>query len=479
MANTINPDLVLTTDTYRDKDHSSITELSRARQLEGSWLSSVVTHMNYSSESFGKQNFPMLLQTEGMGEVEKVDHFEYKYPVIGRPKKTSMVAKTLHSGTDQPGVGGGSFKIIFKDKHFSNQQTLYCKSNISVRVQAEPKQVGDYWEYTVSLWGKKATFCPIALVTAGTIWSAGVHKVPFEESYGVEGRSYLGGTAQNMVSLVRHSYKLRGNIQSKIMLYTIKADGKTFQYYTDWEMFLADLTFAEACENDLWTSIYGKEDGEFIMIDANTQIPVTSGGGIDQQIPNTDTHSYLTKKQLNNIIRDITFNIAEGKANIEIWTGTGGMDDINEVLTDELKGFTLIDSKQFADGTGWDMVFGSFFKAFRHVDGHTITFRKHAMFDRGMRGDVSDLHPTSGLPKSSHDIYILDNSIYDGKRNFRYVMEKGREYTTWDVLGSIIPKGHAASTSRASDRDSSSVHGMKSQGIQIMKPTGLYKSECV
>lgn len=474
-------EFILTKDNYSEKGYSSITNLSDALQSEGSWLTSVVTHMQFTSADYGKSNFPMLFLTEGMGNVTTVDSFDYKYPIIGRPKKSSKVAATLYQSGDKPGLGRGRFKIPFEDRFFANQQNIVARGNVTLRIQAEPEYVNGYWLYEVQLWGNENMYCPLYLLNQGTIWGASVFKVGFEDSYGVESRSYLGGTATNMTSLLRHSFKIKGNVAEKVMKYTIKVDGKEFQYYTDWEVYLADLQFKEQCEFDLWTSTYGRDaKAEFMMYDGTTGIGISSGAGIDQQIPNRDTHSFLTYKKLSSVIRDITFNISETMPNIEVWTGTGGMEDINNALTDRLRGFTLVDSKQFSQGdNSWNMTFGSYFKAFRHQDGGLVTFRHHPMFDRGIRGDISDINPLSGLPKSSHDLYILDRSTYDGENNIRYVQEKGREYTKWGVFGSKVPLGMKASDSRASDRDSSSIHGMKSQGVQIMRPTSCYKSDNV
>ena len=474
-------EFVLTKDYYNDKDYSSVTNLAEGLQKEGSWLTSVVTHMQFTSSTYSSSNFPMLFLTEGMGEINTVDDFDYKYPIIGRPKKSSKIAKALYSAGDKPGIGRGRFKMAFEDKFFANQQTLVARGNVSVRVQAEPVYSDGAWVYEVQLWGNESAYCPLNLLNQGVVWGASVFKVGFEDSHGVESRSYTGGTATNMTSLLRHSYKMKGNVGEKVMKYDIKVDGKTFKYFCDWEVFLADLSFKEQCEFDIWTSTYGRDDkAEFLMYDGSTGVGISSGAGIDQQIPNRDTHSFLTYKKLSSIIRDITFNISETMPNIEIWTGTGGMEDINNALTDKLRGFTLVDSKQFSSGdNSWNMTYGSYFKAFRHQDGGLVTFRHHPMFDRGIRGDISDTNPMSGLPKSSHDLYILDRSVYEGENNIRYVQEKGREYTKWGVFGAKVPIGMKASDSRASDRDSSSIHGMKSQGVQIMRPTSCYKSDNV
>lgn len=479
----VKPQFILSQETYSDEAHSSVDFLHKAMaNPDNSWLSEVVTHMNYSSAEFGKQNFPMLMLTEGMGNVRKVKDFDYKYPIIGRTKKSSRVAKTIAQPGDKLGVGKQIVEIPFEDKWFANQQTLVGKvggTTYQVRVQGEPQERdGAFW-FPCQLWASSNTaFIPSALLTKDAVWAGSVFKVGYEDSYGVESRKYLGGTATNMTSLVRHSYRLKGNVQNKVMRYKIKADGQTFEYLVDWEMFLADLAFKEQCEYDLWKGKYGRDtNGEFIMVDAKTGVGIPSGAGIDEQIPNTDNHTVLTYKRLSSMIRDITFNVSGATPNIEVWTGTGGMEDINNALKDELKGFALIDSKQYSSGANsHDMIYGSYFKAFRHQDGAIVTFRQHEMFDKGIEGEISEIHPFSGLPKSSHDLYILDRSTYDGVNNFQYIMEEGREEIKWSVNGAIIPKGFSKSDSRAHDRDRSEVHGMKSQGIQIMKPTGCLKS---
>lgn len=476
----VKPEFILKKETYSEKDHSSITDLSIAQQNGESWLTTVVTHAAYQSKDFGKQNFPMLFLTEGMGQVQKVDNFDYKYKVLGKVKKTSAIAASLYADDAKVGANREEFILPFVDKHFANQQTIVAKNGVSVRIQGEPEYKNGRFEYKAQIWGDASKFIPASLLKKGAVWGAGVFKVPFEDSYGVESRSYQPGTATNMTSLVRNSYKVKGNVGSKVMRYTIKANGQTFEYIQDWELFLADLTFKEQCELDLWTSTYGRgANGEFIMYDKNTGIGIPSGAGIDEQIYNKGTHSFLTYNKISKMIRDVTFNIKEANPNVEIWTGTGGMEDINNALKDDLKGgFTLVDSDKLISGSGYDMVYGSYFKAFRHQDGAMVTFRHHPMFDNGIRGDVSDTHPISGLPKSSHDIYILDRSTYDGENNFQYTMEKGREYTEWEVSGGVTIKGAKAS-SRAHDRDRAEIHGMKSQGVQIKVPGTCYKSECL
>jgi hypothetical protein len=379
------------------------------------------------SKDFSRKNFPILFSTEGMGRIHKVKNFDFTYPVIGRPKTSSIVAKAYYTTGDKPGYNRGLFKIAFRDRLFEAQQTIIGKGGVTARVQEAPVQEGNFWVYTCQYWGESSTsYCPLTSLVAGAVWSGGAFKAPFEDGYGVTSKSYLGGTTKNMTSLVRKGYNLNRNVQNKIMLYTIKADGKTFKYYTDWELYLADLQFKAQCELDLWVSKYGRTlDGEFVMTDKATGVGVTSNGGIEQQIPNKRQFSSLTFKKISDAIRDVFFNVTDATPTVDLVTGTGGAEDIDNVLKNEMKGFTLIDSKMIS-GEGYNLVYGGFFKSFRHVDGGIVNIIKHPMFDRGYYGDIEAIHPVSGLPVSSHNIYLLDKTVYDGEPNFKYVMEEGR-----------------------------------------------------
>lgn len=483
------PQLKMYPDFYRDKDHSSVTELSRALQSDAKWLSPIVTHLAFNSKDYGRKNFPILAATEGEKNINTItldSGFEYKYSVLGRPKKTSIVVRSAYTTGDKPGIAGGLFKGVFADRWFYRQQTLYPNgaSQLQVRVMTDPVQVSGGWEYTMRLYEASNTlYMPLSCLVQGSVWGGGVSKVPFESSKGVESRSYLPGAATNMISFARSTYKFKGNVQKKIMMFEIPVDGKVFKSYVDWEIYLAEMMFKEQCETDLWWSRYGKNSlGEIMMIDDETSVPVTSGAGIDQQIPpsNTDTYSFLTYNKFFNLVRDVTFNITDELADIHVYTGKGGMQDFDRMIKNELKGFTqLIDSKQYSSGeNSYDMVYGSFFTSFRHQDGQMLTVHYHPMFDRGIRAETAPKHPVTGLPLTSHDFYFIDMTKYDGKSNLQYVVENGRQYFKWAIAGATVPVGFPDSPLRATDRDESSVQTMKSQGIQIMRPSSCFKLLC-
>ena len=236
------------------------------------------------------------------------------------------------------------------------------------------------------------------------------------------------------------------------------------------------MEWKEKCESDLWYSLYNKDaNGVINDRDEDSGEPVPQGAGVLQQIPNEDTYSFLTTTKLTQIIRDVFFGTSDAtRRNIDVFTGTGGLEEADKAMKEAAKGFTLVDSK-FVEGSGFDMVFGAYFKTFRHVDGHTITFRYLPLMDEGVVAQASEKHPITGLPMESYNMYFIDMSTYDGQSNLMYVSEKGRENIEFVVPGATVPKGHGMVKYRASDVDASSVQWMKAQGIIIRRPTNCFK----
>lgn len=478
----LNPKLRLYADTYNDKGYSSVTHLSNALLTQSELLSPVVTHLFGSDATFGSKNFPLTFLTEGMNNVKSLNATEYKYPVIGRPKKTSQIAKNPYVTGDKPGLGRSKFTVYFADRWFHKSLTLMTPSRTMVRVQEEPREEGGLYKYRCQLMNPSVTaFVPLSDFAVGTLWARVIAKVGLEDSRGVESRSFQPSFATNQLSVVRDSYRMKGNVAAKVMVIEIKADGNTYKYWVEWELYLRMLEWREKCEMDLWYSEYNKgDDGIVHLTDEDSGSIVVSGAGVIQQIPNEDSYSFLTEKKIKQIITDTFYNSNDATAvNVEIFTGLGGLEEVDNALKRALSGFTLVDSKQFSSGdNSYDMVYGSYFKAYRHVDGHMVTFRHLPILDTGAYAEISPRHPISGRPLESYTMYILDMSTYDGENNLQYVTEKGRESIEFAVAGVQIPPGYPDTRFRATDRDSASVHWMKSQGIQIKRPTNCVKVYC-
>lgn len=479
MADAINSKLRLYQDTYNDEGYSSVTHMSKALLSQSEMLSPIVTHLYYTSEAWGSRNFPITFLTEGMGNAKSIKSIDYRQPVMGKPKKISTIgAKSYTNATDTPGKGFAPFEIKFVDRFFyKSLQIMSPDKTVQARILSEPRREGKYWVYTCRLVTANVdAFCPVQYLESGTRWARLIPKVGIERSKGVEHRSYAPGMMTNQLSLVRDTYKIAGNVENKVMVVEIKTEGKTHKFWTEWELYQRQLEWKEKCESDLWYSLYNKdENGEIHDRDEDSGEVVPSGSGILEQIPNEDTYSYLTTDKLTQIIRDIFFGTSDAtKRQVDVFTGTGGLEEADNSMKNAAKGFTLVDSK-IVSGEGHDLVYGAYFKTFRHVDGHTVTFRYLPMMDTGVAAEASEKHPESGLPLESYNMYFIDTSTYDGESNLQYVSEKGRENIEFIVPGATVPKGYAEINYRASDVDASSVQWMKSQGVIIRRPTNCFK----
>lgn len=490
---THNINLQLYPATFNDQEYSSVNNLTRALQTETDTLTPLVTTAFGSSSEYGSRNFPLSFITEGRNQMKRIKSTDltYKWPVLGKPKKTSNIAKQLYSATDKPGIGHSEFLVIFSDRWFYKSQTVYTPSRLECRVQKAPRKVGDGYEYTMRLITRSRTaFVPVTDFEAGKSWGQGLAKVGKERSVGVEHRSYNPFYLNNQLSVVRDTYNIAGNVSNKVMVIEIMVDGQTFKYWTQWELYQRMLQWKEKCETDLWYSTYNKDaDGIVHATDEDTGEAIPSGAGLLEQIPNEDSYSILTTKKLESVITDVFYNATDSDAvNVEIYTGTGGFREASRAMELASRSFQLVDShfvntssqsfgadKRTGTSHNKYLMFGAYFNLYRHIDGHSVTFKMLPMMDRGVFADIQGSHPVEGLPIESYNYYIVDNSMYDGKNNLQYVTEEGREEINFMVAGAAPIPGQENPMFRASSLDASTVEWMKSQGIAMMRPTNTLK----
>ena len=484
-----NTDLQLYSAEFNDREFTAENHMVRALQTESQWLSPATTFLYGSgSQQYSSYNFPMLYMTEGLGNIAKGTSISntdlsYKWAVLGRPKKTSTVSRSIYTTGDKPGSGFQEFLIPFGDRHFFSGQIIYSPSGFECRIQRDPiPQGNENLYYAVIITSKAETSIPIEDLAIGKRWGQGVRKVSKSRSRGGEHRSYTPYTLNNQLSVVRDTYNIVGNMGNKVMVYEIRADGKMFKAWSQWEMYLSDLALREKLENDLWYSTYNKDaDGVIHTIDEDSGEVVPSGAGLLEQIDNVDTYVEMTAKKIETIVNDLVYN-ASGAQNvtIDIYTGTGGLNEASRAMEGRMTslGFNHVDtsgvSKPSGPG-GKRTYYGFYFDRYVTREGHTINFRHHPMFDRGVMSEIRGDHPIDGRPIESYNMYAIDNSTYDGEQNVQYVTEKGRESIEKVVQGLAAIPFAANSGFAASDIDASSIERMKTQGIVIKRPTNCLK----
>lgn len=482
-----NYDLQLYQASFNDKEFSSANNLSAALQTESDWLAPIVTYAFGSNQNFSRMNFPLTFVTEGMGNTMSVNSVDlsYRWPVLGRPQKSSTIALT--STTPQAGRGWGQFQVAFRDRFFFKSQSVYTPSDLELRVIKNPerKAGSEYWWYTFEIITSKSTiFVPASDLKAGVRWGGGIAKVGKERSRGVEHRSYNPFIMTNQLSVARSTYKFAGNVKNKVMVLEIKLDNQVMKYWVQWELFMKMLYWKEACETDLWESKYNKDsEGIIHNRDTDSDEVVSSGAGMKEQIPNSDTYVNMTTEKLESIITDLLFNASDADTvDIEFYTGTGGLREASRAMENKARAFTLVDTNVTDTATmsgrsvhGKELAFGAIFTTYRSQDGHRITFKKLPLLDKGVKAEISPLNSLDSLPRESYNMYAIDNSVYDGENNLIYASEGGREDIQYIVAGAASIPGHTDPLFRASDLDASSIEKIKTQGIAMRRAANSVK----
>lgn len=501
-----NPDLKLGEATYNNDEHLGIRRLDKARQTGSKdlkeFLNSAVVYAYGSNSQFGSKNFPILWNTQGMGKkraVKSIDGVYYNY-LFGKPKKTSTIAKTIHTSNGETGRGGEEFVLVFRDRFFQKNQIIHWGGldGIQVQIGAVPIKEGAYYRYKCRIFGGKASqSVPFQALQAGAVWAGGVIKVSLERSRGTEHRSYSPYEIQNQLSIVRQSLNVAGNSAKKVMNFTLNVDGKNLTLWYEWERYLTEMDWNEKKDMDLLTSRFNKDaDGVIVNFDADSTMPVPSGAGIWDQIPSSNELVYteMTESKLRNFLTDI-LNITQqldlvDKNNvvIDILGGFIFLEDIDNALKRSTSLLTPIaNADHFIKSNDTGLTFGNYFTAYKHISGAILRFGHHRGFDYGAIAESAPRHPRRpGFSIMSGNAIItnfglvnVDSSVSKTNQagNLEYVYEDGREYIDKLVLGMAhMPEGDSQYI--ASDIDASARHMMCSQGVHAHYPMSMGKIVC-
>ena len=467
-------------DSYSEETYTDVNRLANALLTQSDMLTSAVTNL------YGRfdDRFPLMMMTEGRNKVKKIKSADgsYKLPVIGKPKKHSIVTRCYFTSSDTTiGKGKVVFKVGFADNWFPKGYTIESKNGTKAVVQKEAVKNGNVWEHELKLVGANTdSVIPYAEVAVGAKWALMYRSVGISNSIGSSSRNQAPSMVTNQTTFLRMSYNYRGNVENKVAVIELpKKGGGTTTLWTEWEAYLNSLKFREDCENFLWYGEYNRDaNGVIHDTDPDTGEMMPIGAGILDQIPNSSTYSILTETRIKNTLRDVFYNSnANAKKDIEIFVGTGSRDAFSAALTSALQGlsFQATDDKWVSGAPNSNtMVYGAYFNTYKHVDGHTATIRYLPLLDHGSRAQAADLHP-EGLPVTSYDMYFVDNSVIDGEQNLMFVCEEGRENIECVVPGLTMPRGYGKSVVRASDRDASSVQYAKSIGVHMKNPVNSFK----
>ena len=416
--------------------------------------------------------------------------------IFGKPKKVSVIARTIQYGTDTVGLNYNPFYIIFKDRHFMKNQIIMAggiMGNVQVQLKDGGVKEGAGWKYQCVVFGKVTDFVRSSYLRANQVWAEGVVKVSQEHSRGTEHRSYGPSRVQNQLSLIRQSIKVAGNIANKVLNFTINVDGKSIKSFVEWEKYLTELAFNEKKETDILLSKSNRgEDGFVQNFDADSNKPVVSGHGIINQIPDTHVLSYtrMTEKKLDTFLTDtldISMNLDTDLTKtkvVDIMGGYGLFQEFDYAMKRNMNTLVpMLNSDLFIQKNGeGGLTYGGYFTQYKHRSGAVYRFTHHPFFENSAVAQSAPRHPVTNRPITSYEGIILnfaEISMGEGKTapNIEFLYEEGREYIEGTVRGMAKIEGRQGGDI-STDIDASSLEMMCSQGVHVNQPLGLGYVRC-
>jgi len=447
------------------------------------------------------KNYPIMMMTSS--EIAKknasvaLDDVQFTYPVMGRDDKASVVAESLYTAGDKPGIANSRFKIRFTDNWIKKSYVIESSRGVQAYVLEDPVKVGSMYEYNVQLQAASdSEFCPLSELAAGVRWVDLTAQVAESESRGTDSKMVAPGSYKNQMGFVRASMSWAGNSANKVMNIKVSTDkGTETDVWMDLFMWQFEKRWLNECEHSCWYSRYNRtKDGSIPLKDPVTGKEIPIGSGILEQIQNKSTYSKLTYSSLQNKIGEALYGQQDADGmTITLFTGKGGIREIDRAMKQEgfklLTDFTGVADK-FVKGTHRDLMLDGFFKGFYHIDGYTIKVKYNPLFDHGKVALKSPLHPETGYPLESYRMVFIDDSEYEGTPNIQLVHQKGREYNDGIVAGMTpMPKslkimqgfnlGRGDIQLLSTEVDKSSYHRFKSLGVQILRASKCFDLQCI
>lgn len=452
-------------------------------------INPVITHLAGEESKM----FPLTFLTEGQPggyRTIEINDIQYDWAVIGRLKHGSKIVSHNYGSSDKPGIGFTPFFITFENNWLKNQYMCRTPNGQQAQIKGQPEQQGNYFKYKFVINGADPNeFIAPSELAIGSSWvMQGGAPVSESGSMGNASNVQAPGKIKNQISIIRKSYRYGGNIKNKTTEVQFNIDGKPTKLWMPFEEWQHMMNWKRDCEEHYWTSKYNRlADGTIMNVDPDTGLPIPTGAGVDQQIYNRDSYSFLTYKKLSNTVGDVLYGATDtGMMKVILYTGIGGFEEFDRACQEKASTFQQVAGDKFIKEKGEKLMLTGFFASFKHVDGHEVELRSLPLCDFGSMAENCPKHPITGKPITSYDMYFLDQSTYEGENNIKMVAQRGRGMIRGIVKG-MAPDGMRADGSDfngnnlpyiATEKDENSVHYLSSKGICIRRNTNCFKLSC-
>ena len=476
---------VLYPDTFDGSGFTNENSLANALLTKPDVITPVLTHLAGRED----KKFPLTFLTEGQKggtRTIEINDVQYEWNTMNKMRNGDKVVSSGYSSTDKPGINYQPIYVTMETNWLKTQHTVVSPNGYQCRVQGRPVRVGVHYQYELRYITTTASdYIPYTEFTAGVSWvMSGGANVSESFSMGNESNVMMPGKMQNQIGVMRKTYHWGGNIGNKTVEILLQdKNGNKSNYWLPFEEWQHYLNWNQSCEENYWYSKYNRDSqGVINLVDPDTQLPIPYAAGVDDQIANRDTYSFLTYKKIKTTVGDVMYGATDtGKMEVVLYTGQGGLEEFSEAMADKASGYTQIIGDKFVKGEGRNLSLTGFFTSFEHIDGHVVTVAHLPLLDFGARAENSPKHPISGKPLTSYEMYFLDQSMYDGELNVQMVTQRGRSMIRRMEAGMTPLKyGDFSGNSQyiSTEKDKNSVHLMAAKGICIRRNNHCFKLSC-
>lgn len=478
---------------YDDRGYSNEESLAYLQLVKPVEINAFLTY-NYGMDD---DRFPLTFMTEGQGRngAVEVDTVQWTWPVMGRMKFTDMVTHCqIVSGAT--GVGGQEFEIHFATHWFIEQYTCTAPDGQTVcRIQKDLGESPYGYGYLFKLTSPNPTaFVADENLQEGKYWALGAPIVSESYSKGNRSNSMGPGKMTSQLEFYRYSKEIAGNLANQICQYEFKnAQGGTSRLWINEEMRQFNIHMRVMNEERLWLSEYNRNaNGEIALKDRDNGKPIPRTAGMFEicRESNYDTYGeYLTLSKIKRTVGDVlSRDTDDGSMQIVLMGGKGFLEDFDEAMKMDAKenGFLTPLGEKEIQGSPNTLEYGAYFRKYKTVDGHTITAKHCAFFDKGtvaeMQKQNGEIHPRSGYPMFSHQACFIDFSNYEGNQNVRIVHQKNQVYKAKVLKGlTDVPASWGVPDTNfiSTEIDMSRYEIKGSIGLQVNNATRMFMLKCV
>jgi hypothetical protein len=484
---------VLSTGKYDDRGYSNEESIAYLQLQKPVEINAFLTY-NYGMDD---DRFPLSFMTEGQGKGGTVDipTIQWTWSTMGRMEFTDVVTYCNIAGGNI-GIGGAEFEIHFATHRFIEQHGLIAPDGITqVRIQQDRGASEHGYCYLVRLTSPNPDkYIKPEYVARGQYWSMSAPTV--SESYSKGNRSNVMGVGKmtSQLEIQRYSKEIAGNLANVITEYSFKnKGGGTSKLWINEEMRQFNLQMRIMNEERLWIAEYNRNaNGEITLVDRDNGKPIPHTAGMLEicRESNYDTYGeYLTLNKIKRTVGDVLDrDTDDGTMNIVLMGGKGFMQDFDEAMQRDAmnNGFaTPLGDKVIGESQG-GLTYGKYFRQYKTVDGHTITAKHCAYFDKGTVAEAAKqnglIHPRTSLPITSHQAAFIDFSTYEGSQNVKMVRQKGQIYKAKVLKGMTdVPASWGVPDSNfiATEIDMSRYEVKSTLGLQVSKSTKMFLLKCV